>query len=269
MDRQPINNRNTEPFEFDEPDERIEVSLDGVQDDPQRFPELADSPVGFVEVDNDREDRGATRDPDDERYDDTLTVGADADLVLDGLREFTNDNEVLDDFAERQGAGRSDQLLDNLRQHHSKSPSISGEDIDADWASADQSGEEAVGGTAATPDQDVVEELGAALGINYDDLEPLGTEDKLAQRDLRRWELDPASAEDDDDQEPDDLLDRVADLEELGLLDKEDLAELDEEDLESLIDELDDNVIDDDDDLDDEIDDMDDDFLLGGLDSED
>lgn len=269
MDRQPRGNRNIEQSDFDDANENVDISLDGAQDDPERFPNLADSPVGFVEVNTDREDNGAARDLNEERYDDSVTVGSDADLVMDSLREYTDDEDVLDDFADRQTAGHSDALLDTLREHHSKSPSISGEDIDADWQRADQVGEEAVGGTVATPDQDIVEELGEALGLNYNDFEPLGTEDKLAQRDLQRWELDPASAEDEADRGPDDLRSRAADLEELGLLDEEDLAELNEDELEALIDELDDNIIDDDDDLDDEIDDMDDDFLLGGLDEED
>jgi len=264
-DQRARDNRDREQSDLDAED-RVDVSIDGVQDDPRRFPELADSPVGFVEVNTDREDNGPTHDQDDERLDDTMTVGVDADLVMDNLRQHTNDDEVLDDFAERQTAGNSAALLDHLREHHSKSPGLSGEDVDANWERADQVGEEAVGGTVATPDQDVVEELGEALGLNYADTEPLGTEDKLAQRDLQRWELDPASAEDDDDQEPVNLRERATELQELGLLDEEDLADLDEDDLEALIDELDDNIIDDDDDLDDEIDDMDDDFLLGGLD---
>ena len=45
-------------------------------------------------------------------------------------------------------------------------------------------------------DQDVVEELGQALGYTYEDNEPLRPEDKLEDRDRDRWELNPASAED-------------------------------------------------------------------------
>ena len=54
-----------------------------------------------------------------------------------------------------------------------------------------------MGGTTPTPDQDVVEELGDALGIEYDQDEPLHTYDKLRDRDRNRWELNPASAEED------------------------------------------------------------------------
>jgi hypothetical protein len=73
---------------------------------------------------------------------------------------------------------------------------LSGGDIDAKWQEADVSGEETVGGTSPTPDQDVVDELGQALGITYEDDEPLRTEEKLLERDRNRWELDPESAED-------------------------------------------------------------------------
>jgi hypothetical protein len=47
----------------------------------------------------------------------------------------------------------------------------------------------------------VVDELGQALGITYEDDEPLQTEEKLRERDRSRWELDPESAEDADDAE--------------------------------------------------------------------
>jgi hypothetical protein len=46
-----------------------------------------------------------------------------------------------------------------------------------------------------TPDQDVVDELGQAAGLTYEDDEPLHTGDKLEKRDKKRWELNPESAE--------------------------------------------------------------------------
>jgi hypothetical protein len=57
-------------------------------------------------------------------------------------------------------------------------------------------GEEAVGGTTPTPDQDVVDDLGQALGVTYEDDEPLGGE-KIRERDRNRWELDPESPRED------------------------------------------------------------------------
>jgi len=62
--------------------------------------------------------------------------------------------------------------------------------------SPEASGEEAVGGTAPTPDQDLVDQLGAAVGIEMDDKTFLGTEETLELRDAKRWELEPKSSED-------------------------------------------------------------------------
>ncbi len=73
-------------------------------------------------------------------------------------------------------------------------PRLSGGDVEAAW---DQdTGEETVGGSNPTPDQDRVDELGQAAGITYSDTEPLHTTEKVERRDDKRWELDPASAED-------------------------------------------------------------------------
>jgi hypothetical protein len=73
-------------------------------------------------------------------------------------------------------------------------PQLTGGDIDAAWDQSD-SGEESVGGSTPTPDQDVVDDLGAAAGIIYPDEHPLAL-DKAEARDDERWELDPASSED-------------------------------------------------------------------------
>jgi len=73
---------------------------------------------------------------------------------------------------------------------------LSGGDVDADAESAYAVGDEAPGGDNPTPDQDVVEEIGEAVGLAYQDSEPLGGERKLEERDRHRWELNPASAED-------------------------------------------------------------------------
>ncbi|HZS46598.1 MAG TPA: DUF6335 family protein [Blastocatellia bacterium] len=104
--------------------------------------------------------------------------------------------EVAEEFTEAQRLGGSGggQMIEEMMEHHSKSPLLSGGDIDAAWDSAD-SGEETVGGSNPTPDQDVVEELGQAVGVTYQDNEPLRAEDKVKDRDRNRWELDPASSE--------------------------------------------------------------------------
>jgi len=110
--------------------------------------------------------------------------------------KFEPDPEVAEEFTEAQRLGGSGgrQMIAERLEHHSKSPILTGGDVDADWAE-DDVGEESVGGENPTPDQDVVDELGRAVGITYQDDEPLGTEDKLNRRDRDRWELDPASSE--------------------------------------------------------------------------
>jgi hypothetical protein len=110
--------------------------------------------------------------------------------------QFQADDEVTREFADasRLGSG-AEQLKRELREHHSRTPQLSGGDLDADWARADI-GDETVGGSAPTPDQDIVEELGEAVGLTYEDNEPLQPNDKVEERDRKRWELDPASSED-------------------------------------------------------------------------
>jgi hypothetical protein len=110
--------------------------------------------------------------------------------------QFDADQEVQDEFSEAQRLASGGELLvRKLREHHNTSPRISGGDIDADWEH-DDAGDETVGGSSPTPGQDVVEELGEAVGVTYEDNEPLHTTDKVAERDRNRWELDPASSED-------------------------------------------------------------------------
>jgi uncharacterized protein DUF6335 len=68
---------------------------------------------------------------------------------------------------------------------------LTGGDLDADWHRADHVGEEAVGGSVATPDQDVVDELGDALGVpRAPDEEVRTSQEILEERDRNRWELE-------------------------------------------------------------------------------
>ena len=81
--------------------------------------------------------------------------------------------------------------LDARRSHTATGPSLSGGDVDADWQDAETSGEETVGGTVATPDQDVVDQIGRALGVEQSSSAPLRpNEEVLQHRDRRRWELE-------------------------------------------------------------------------------
>jgi len=78
----------------------------------------------------------------------------------------------------------------HLHEYHNEtSPRLTGGDPDADWERADHVGEEAVGGTVATPDQSVVDELGAALGVPRSPEEEVRTSEEILEgRDRHRWE---------------------------------------------------------------------------------
>ena len=88
------------------------------------------------------------------------------------------------------------ELEHELSEHHGATPAITGGDVDADWEQAYFSGDEAPGGDNPTPDQEVVDDIGKSLGVQYDDSEELKSTDKVSKRDKHRWELDPASSED-------------------------------------------------------------------------
>jgi len=88
-------------------------------------------------------------------------------------------------------------LNESSSEYGSSSSQLSGDD--GEVAAAEQeraTGEELVGGSAPTPDLDMVDELGAAAGIEMADGAILHTTDMLEHRDESRWELDPSSAED-------------------------------------------------------------------------
>jgi hypothetical protein len=92
-------------------------------------------------------------------------------------------------------SGRAE-IVEALADHASMTPDITGGDVDANIEGAYFSGDEAPGGDNPTPDQDIVDDIGKALGVEYQDNEELRASDKVADRDRNRWELDPASAED-------------------------------------------------------------------------
>ena len=84
---------------------------------------------------------------------------------------------------------RERQAEEELRAYTSSSPALTGGDVDADWKRADSVGEEAPGGTVATPDQDVVDDLGRALGVPRAPDEPFRPSSEILEaRDRRRAE---------------------------------------------------------------------------------
>jgi hypothetical protein len=117
------------------------------------------------------------------------------------MKSFTDQEEIKEDFEERQklASGGRQKLEKKLNEHHSLNPNLSGGDVDAAWEDSTVAGEESVGGSAPTPDQDNVDELGKAAGIAYQDEEPLNSDKKILDRDRHRWELDPRSADDNEE----------------------------------------------------------------------
>jgi hypothetical protein len=106
---------------------------------------------------------------------------------------YEADEEIVEEFAEAQKlASNKDQIssdalfeltpstLEAASQHKESYPE----------------GEEAIGGFSTTTDDDLVDEMGEAIGLVYQDDEPLHTTEKVEERDRHRWELDPASSED-------------------------------------------------------------------------
>ncbi|HUR34485.1 MAG TPA: DUF6335 family protein [Vicinamibacterales bacterium] len=102
------------------------------------------------------------------------------------------------DMKRRGSAARTgrDEMAEARADHATMTPSITGGDVDASVEDAYFTGDEAPGGDNTTPDQDIVDDIGKALGVEYQDNEELRGSDKVADRDKHRWELDPASAED-------------------------------------------------------------------------
>ena len=74
---------------------------------------------------------------------------------------------------------------------------LTGGDVDADWQRAGDVGEEAVGGSVATPDQDRVDDLGRALGVPRAPDEEIRTSTEILEgRDRNRWEQEQSTGGD-------------------------------------------------------------------------
>jgi uncharacterized protein DUF6335 len=83
-----------------------------------------------------------------------------------------------------------------FKKYHSVSPELTAGDVDARWQEAEDSGAETPGGHVATPDQDNVDEIGRAVGIEFqDDQELSAPGELLSRRDRRRWEMDKRSSD--------------------------------------------------------------------------
>ncbi|WP_242059921.1 DUF6335 family protein [Oscillatoria sp. FACHB-1407] len=161
--------------------------------------ESLEDEVGLREVDLNQAviDTVATDDTDDN-----------LDVDDDGVADDADDQEAISnlpqEYTESYGTGLQGQPSDRAGtysrrgEHMLNAPDyvITGGDVDANYEDANAVGEEGVGGTVSTPDQDIVDEVAAAVGLEMDDRSFLRTNDVLEERDDRRWELDPKSSED-------------------------------------------------------------------------
>jgi hypothetical protein len=99
-------------------------------------------------------------------------------------------------------AGEVTHLAEEIASHHDTGPYLSAGDVDADWMRAESSGEEAAGGSEPTPDQDVVDEIGHALGVEQAPDEEVRTSNEILRaRTVDRWRLEREAADEEDEQE--------------------------------------------------------------------
>lgn len=129
---------------------------------------------------------------------------------LERLEEPEGEEEIADDdvpqeITESYGTGVHDApgfgiggrtMRDRMQDLNEATPELTGGDIDANYEQANADGDESVGGTVNTPDMDIVDDLGKAVGLEMNDFNYLHTTEILEQRDDRRWELEPKSSDD-------------------------------------------------------------------------
>jgi uncharacterized protein DUF6335 len=106
--------------------------------------------------------------------------------------------EIVEPDARILAAARSgrEELKADIARHTETGPVLTAGDVDARWQDAYAVGDEAPGGDNPTPDQARVDDIGKALGVQYQDNEELKGGEEIVERDRHRWELDPASSED-------------------------------------------------------------------------
>jgi hypothetical protein len=90
----------------------------------------------------------------------------------------------------------SRKLAERLKNDPLADPVVTGGDLDAQFESAQFSGDESAVSSMPTPENNEVDAIGQAMGVTYADDEELKAGEKERSRDKKRWELDPASADD-------------------------------------------------------------------------
>src|SRR5688572_6684531 len=129
--------------------EEIKKTIDPYTGELKPVAEDADQFIEVVpEETNDRDGKNYLLN--EETSMDSYAADADADAVAEQSAHYTDDEDIKEDFAERQrlAVGGRDVLLEELDEHHSLSPEITGGDLDASWQTANQAGEETVGGSS-------------------------------------------------------------------------------------------------------------------------
>jgi hypothetical protein len=89
----------------------------------------------------------------------------------------------------------SSRVFGQVREQMASGKPVAGGDIDAMSEQAKVVGEEAVGGTTPTPDQNEVDDITDSVGVSFDPDEPVKVADEMRDRDRQRWELDPDSGD--------------------------------------------------------------------------
>jgi hypothetical protein len=113
-------------------------------------------------------------------------------------REDRNRNGLSDDIEPPipDITAGSAKLAHRLQNDSLADPTISGGEVDAKWEDAQFSGDESAVSSMSIPGTGQVDDVGRAMGVTYSDNEELKFGDKERSRDLKRWELDPASSDD-------------------------------------------------------------------------
>ena len=90
------------------------------------------------------------------------------------------------EVVETTALGTTEEGLPNIDRRASVGATASGGDVNANWQRAESTGEDAAGGSVATPDQDLVEEFARARG--FERAPDVTTYQQiLSRRDRSRW----------------------------------------------------------------------------------
>lgn len=133
------------------------------------------------------------RDADDRPVEVTPDAPVDPDLAkpqTNAARMSEAVRQGLEDRSTEAGA-----VVDAASDRMASGAPTAGGDIDALGEQAKVVGEEAVGGTTPTPDQDNVDDIAESMGVEMAAGEPVEVTEEVLERDRQRWELNPRSSD--------------------------------------------------------------------------